>query len=295
MCKTLSQPQPVQKSTINPILLQSLAVITDLSLAELRTALKGLGEDVPLHWTKVELRYRLEEVTGKNTSVNVKNKNTAETSPMQTMVKRLNTASRKKSDLLAFCTNELSLTNLENKDHCPAPDGGHEGHQRAHGSPRIGCGSFGKHFKATYQHIRDHEPQYAEWVKTTAVENPTSSDPRLRRLARWLCLQDDQELLPDKNQTPDFMTKFRSSEPKPKPATRRSNPPPVEGAASSSSTATQAQMQTMFEMIQSLKEEIGELKGQPQRKKGYRTEESGNETEGSFSVVHPKNPKSGSP
>ena len=115
MCKTLSQPQPVQKSTINPILLQSLAVITDLSLAELRTALKDLGEDVPLHWTKVELRYRLEEVTGKNTSVNVKNKNTAETSPMQTMVKRLNTASRKKSDLLAFCTNELSLTNLENK------------------------------------------------------------------------------------------------------------------------------------------------------------------------------------
>ena len=262
----------------------------DLTLEELRKAVKDLGEEPSRGATKVELRYRLEELTGKDTSVNVKTA-AKEASPMQGLVKRLNAASRKKADLVNFCRQDLSMDMdaLSNKtiaqlqmlamQHISS-------HTQPHYSDQVG---FGKHNRRTYLDVYHNEKGYCQWVQTTAVENPTSSDPRLRRFARWLQQQEDSEILPEVEAKKDFTTQFRPK--------NRSGPPrrvteEATGSASSNSSETvnQQMMATMFEMIQNLKDEIVELKGEPTRKKGAKSEESGTETDGSYAMVNAKSP-----
>ncbi|CAE7825661.1 GIP [Symbiodinium sp. CCMP2592] len=257
----------------------------DLNLEDLRKALRDLGEDPSPSWTKVELRYRLQELTGKDTSINVKTP-AKDTSPMLGLVKKLNAASRKKQDLVTFCRDEISMdmSGLENKTIAQLQMLAMKqisSHTAPHPTDLLG---FGKHVRRTYLDVAQNEKEYCSWVKTTAEENPHNSDPRLRRFARWLQLQEDCEILPEVAPKKDFTTQFRPAARN--SSTKKSTEATNSASASSSSEAMNQQMMaTMFEMIKDLRGEIAELKGEPVRKKGVKPEESGTETDGSYAMV----------
>ncbi|CAE7205304.1 RE1 [Symbiodinium sp. CCMP2592] len=257
----------------------------DLNLEDLRKALRDLGEDPSPSWTKVELRYRLQELTGKDTSINVKTP-AKDTSPMLGLVKKLNAASRKKQDLVTFCRDEISMdmSGLENKTIAQLQMLAMKqisSHTALHPTDLLG---FGKHVRRTYLDVAQNEKEYCSWVKTTAEENPHNSDPRLRRFARWLQLQEDCEILPEVAPKKDFTTQFRPAARN--SSTKKSTEATNSASASSSSEAMNQQMMaTMFEMIKDLRGEIAELKGEPVRKKGVKPEESGTETDGSYAMV----------
>ena len=126
--------------------------MTDLSREELRLALAQLGEQPPSSWTKVELRLRLEQVSGEDMSQKVKNK-PADRSPYEILVAQLNASSKNKRTLIRFCENELRMTNL---DSWSIPRIQHEAmkeiyqHAEAHPSDLVG---FGAHAALTYRQI----------------------------------------------------------------------------------------------------------------------------------------------
>ncbi|CAE7735180.1 RE1, partial [Symbiodinium sp. CCMP2456] len=164
---------------------------------ELRAVLIQLGEQPLRDWTKLELAFRIAELTGEDMSVNIKKKS-KDKSPMQELTQKLNAAARtRKSELIRFCESELRMTNL---DRWTVDRIKMEGMKRVmeltEGDFRDAV-SFGRHGLLTYQELYTQEKSYCQWVLQTARDRPTESDPRLRRLARWIESQDHAELQSD--------------------------------------------------------------------------------------------------
>ena len=83
-------------------------IMSGLTRKELQAKLEEQGESVPSGWTKVEMLLRIEELTGINQASTVPAK--TEKSDYQELVQNLNKASRKKSELQAFCADTLGIT-----------------------------------------------------------------------------------------------------------------------------------------------------------------------------------------
>ncbi|CAE7250584.1 unnamed protein product [Symbiodinium necroappetens] len=171
--------------------------MADLTREELRAVMVQLGEQPPRGWTKVELAFRISELTGEDMSVKLKGKN-KDKSPLQELTQRLNAAAReRKSALISFCEKELRMSNLDSWTVSRIQMAGMQRVMELTEGDFRDTVSFGKHGLLTYQELYDQDQSYCRWVVQTARDRPTESDPRLRRLARWIERQDDAELQPD--------------------------------------------------------------------------------------------------
>ena len=246
--------------------------MTDLTREELRLALRQVGEDPPMRWTKPELRLRLEQVTGEDMSKKVK-KETVEQSPYEELVKRMNAASRRKQDLIEFCHKELRMTNLDRMTIAMIQHAAmYKIYEMApmHPSDLVG---FGKHGRMTYRALRQQEPGYAKWVKETARndEGKNLSDPRLIRVARWLENEGDEEMIPATKKI-DYknlaITKAKS-----KARGSQDGYAPTEATSSNPEDTALDLMKNMCQAIEDLKNEVAVLKQEPRRKTSSKEEE----------------------
>ncbi|CAE7947875.1 RE1 [Symbiodinium sp. KB8] len=261
-----------------------MANINKMTKAALQDELATLGERAPTRWTKLELKARIQELRGDQEEVE-----TTTGSILQDRTRALRKAAKKKSDLVKFCQDlGLMLNGNETmmvmecralkklQEECP-------------GSPQDYVG-FGKHSQLQYIDIlRDYEG-YATWVKQMFKDDPegTSTDPRLRRLAKWLMEADEELVIP----------KARKS------VGRREEPmaPPRHTPGSSSSTLDRTgnqgepalaniiaeqnkRMDQMADVIELLRNELTTSRGEPQRKGNDRKHDDGNLTDSSYSVV----------
>ena len=239
--------------------------MTDLTREELRQALIQAGETPPARWTKPELRLRLEQVTGEDMSQKVK-KETVERSPYDEMVRKMNAASRRKSDLIDFCQTELRMSNLDRMTIAKIQ---HAAMQKiyelapAHPSDIVG---FGTHGRLTYQRLRQQEPGYAKWVKKTARddEGKNLSDPRLVRLARWLENEGDEEMVPETKKI-DYKN-LVTNKAKSKASAAKAGYASTEATSSTPEDTALDLMKNMCQAIEELKNEVAVLKKEPRRK-----------------------------
>ncbi|OLP78279.1 hypothetical protein AK812_SmicGene41561 [Symbiodinium microadriaticum] len=257
--------------------------MTDLTREELRLALRQVGEDPPMRWTKPELRLRLEQVTGEDMSKKVK-KETVEQSPYEELVKRMNAASRRKQDLIEFCHKELRMTNLDRMTIAMIQHAAmYKIYEMApmHPSDLVG---FGKHGRMTYRALRQQEPGYAKWVKETARndEGKNLSDPRLIRVARWLENEGDEEMIPATKKI-DYknlaITKAKS-----KARGSQDGYAPTEATSSNPEDTALDLMKNMCQAIEDLKNEVAVLKQEPRRKTSSKEEEP-TDAKGSMAVA----------
>ena len=91
--------------------LRALRVMADLTGDQLRGMLRSKGEEPPRSWTKVELRMRLEEMTGED--MTSKEPLKSDKSAYEKLVVQLNAASRRKADLIGYCRGQLKMGNLD--------------------------------------------------------------------------------------------------------------------------------------------------------------------------------------
>ena len=233
---------------------------------QLRHAILQHGEEPPKSWTKIELRQRLSEIAEEGLAYGSKKK---ERTQLQEKIKDLNQAAKKKEHLkqhlmamgLELTGNETSamLQNLGMK------------HITMQTTPEAGdVVGFGKFSNHTYQALRDQEPGYCRWVVTTAAEEGTGSDYRLRRLATWLNQAENEELVkPAKMLLKD---KKKLNEPG-QPSQGYKTP-----ASKETSKETQL-LQKMMDKMEKMQEEIADLRQERPRKKNDRSRPSGNEGE----------------
>ena len=254
--------------------------MADLKLEELRAALAQLGETAPKTWTRAEIRVRLEELTGEDLSKNVKSKH-QDASPAQQLTKKLNAAAnRRKADLVSFCEQELRMSNIDKWTmNRIQMEGLKKVLEITEGDFRD-LVSFGKHGLLTYQELYDQDKSYCRWVVETAQERQEKSDFRLRRLARWIQKQDEEELKPE------------SSRQMGRPILsllQKSGYKDIQSTALSSENKDE-RLDALTAVIKELSAEVQNLKDerQPARKKGKDKEEEMPETDGSFAMISPQ-------
>ncbi|CAE7036286.1 RE1, partial [Symbiodinium sp. CCMP2456] len=244
-------------------------------MEELRLALAQLGEQPPSSWTKVELRLRLEQVTGEDMSQKIKKK-PIDRSPYEIMVAQLNASSKNKRTLINFCERDLMMHNL---DRWSIPRIQHEAMKKiynqtaAHPSDLVG---FGAHAALTYRQIQHEQEGYCLWLKKEAKKGPDECDARLIRLANWLEMEGDIEMKASESKI--NVLKLAAAKKASKPE------------AASSSENTEVLLRNMYETIEGLKEEIASLKGEPQRKAAASRE---THTETKSPDMKPTTPSSG--
>lgn len=144
--------------------------------AELIAKLQELGEDVPSHWTGMQIRARLSELKALYKAQG--------RSQLQEKMIVLNKAAKKKSHLQDLAT-QVQVTFTQHTTIAQLYAKVEEKivmETDAQATDKVDFGKFGN---ATYQDILIHHKDYAKWVLDT---NRESSDPhwRLRRLASWL-------------------------------------------------------------------------------------------------------------
>lgn len=162
-----------------------MASVAQLDAAGLRTRLLVQhGETALKEWSKMQLLLRVTELEGPDGLVPKK----AEVSPLRVMEVEINKAARKKATLMAFIREQLpvNLTGNETIEilKLKALDAAYRT-CAAHPQDWVG---FGQHANKKYQEVYVQEPEYCQWVQTTAAEGPTC--PKLLRLANWLEQQD---------------------------------------------------------------------------------------------------------
>ena len=227
-----------------------MPAVCNMKKDALIAAIQELGEEPPSSWGVTELRCRLlqmEEAQG----ITKKDKKT----PLQRLVIQMNVASKKKENLQAFARQEMGLTITTNetvaqlqrqcmeKIYYLAP---------ADAQDPVG---FGEHSSLTYAEIKTMQPQYCQWVKTTAQEGTHCQ--RLGRLAAWL------------NQPEQQINKINTKGPM---TTKTPSQKSVSAHSSSSATSvalqqTQEMMGTMVEVMKGIKEELSALKEERPHKK----------------------------
>ena len=217
--------------------------------AQVADGLDHLGETPPSSWTMVELKSRLAELKEEQGIPLKKGQNKTE---LQRWTIALNKASGK-----AFCQEQVGLTitgsetmdvlkrqALEKIYYLATP----------HATDGVG---FGAHASLTYEEVKQQEPDYCQWVLTTAQEGKSSY--RLSRLSQWLKMEMEEE------------TKMKQQ---PKAAAKKSMASPAKSKAASSRSATSAassmQMEMMNQMMSTLtalKEEVEQMREEKPHKK----------------------------
>ena len=227
-----------------------VANMSDLKKSELRQELEKLGERPPTNWTKIQLKYRLEELTGQDMSVSSKSRN-KKVSEMSVWVKELNkNKEKRKTEFISWCERELAMTNLDSYTKAriemeamkkimtlSEPDG----------SDPV---SFGKYGPQTYAETARIDPSYCRWVVHTAKTNAADADPRLIRFSRWLNDQDQREMVPAEN---PVTTKYPLQEPKTVTMTTTTT------TSTASSSGYQQQMSQLVETVAALRDEVAAL------------------------------------
>lgn len=223
--------------------------------------LQQLGETPPNGWTMTELKARLMELQEEKGIPETKTKTNK--TELQQWVVALNKASKKKADLFQWCEETLGMATNKNETIAQVQKKAMERiYQRAtaHGTDPVG---FGEHSSLCYEELRDSQPGYAKWAIQTAQEGECSF--RMKRLTEWL-LQNpkDQEMPPQQHVQKGYNKKAESL-----------------GAGSSakseasSNSEMVAAMQMMMAHMESMKEEIEELRGR-HHKKSNKEESDGN-------------------
>ena len=223
--------------------------------------LEMLGETPPDSWTLADVKCRIHELRQEQGLGEKSNKKLTQ---LKSLMIEMNKASRQKAQLVSFATQQLQIP-LRNETIAqiqvlcikkiymmtePA------------GEDPVG---FGEHCSKTYQQLKEEAPRYAQWVMTTAKEEP-EGDYRLRRLAHWL----EQEKIMDTDKNKILPRKVA-------PADKSKI---TKGSAGSSGNM-ESNMEMMQQTIQKLQEELAALHEERPRKKQSAEEMSAD----SFSMV----------
>ena len=220
------------------------------SKADLIEAIESLGETPPSSWTMVELKSRLSELKEEN---GIPSNSRRVRSDLQEWTIKLNKAATKNANLQAFCQKDLglSISGAETIDQLKRASL-EKIYMITSPHPSDGVG-FGAHASLTYDEIKLAQPEYCQWVKTSAAEG--GCNYRLTRLARWLEME---PAISAKKMMPKVTPR------KGKSRTGRSHSP---SAANSMSSQAMAMMTKMVHTIEGLKEEVEHLKeGKPHKK-----------------------------
>ncbi|CAE7357392.1 RE1 [Symbiodinium sp. CCMP2592] len=212
---------------------------------QLKEKLAELGEQTPTKWTKKEIVMRileLDQAAGETPKKVV--------TDLQSRIRELGVASRKKSTLEAYCQQIGVVTSCNHTMYTLEQAALRRLYDISEPAGEDVVG-FGKHSTETYMDIYRERHNYADWVKKTAQETD-ETDYRLRRLANWLERQADKEaeMIPVN---------------KPK-AKARAPPSPPASTARASTDATHELLQAMMTTVQGLQQEVQELRAERPRK-----------------------------
>lgn len=231
--------------------------------------LEKLGETPPEKWTVTELKSRLMEL---QEELGIKPERKNNKTELQQWVVALNKASKKKAELHRWTEDVLGMPHAENDTIAQIQKKAMERiYQRAaaHGTDPVG---FGEHSSLSYEELRNRHPDYAAWAIKTAQEG--SCCYRMTRLTNWL-LQNpkDQEMPQRQPQKSGYTKKIEN---------------PEKAASSSQETPSNqemvAAMQMMMAHMESMKEEIEELRGRHHKK----TKEDESDTNSSWGMLPQK-------
>ena len=148
--------------------------------AELVEILAGLGETAPVKWTREQILLRIQEI---EEETKVAPKDTKVIDEVQELRRALNKAARKKSDLQAFCTQQLGLELTMNETieklkvkaesvlAQKAPPRGDE------------LMGFGKHAGLSFGQVMMNHHDYVSWAVQSYHEGPVNW--RLERFVKW--------------------------------------------------------------------------------------------------------------
>ena len=250
-----------------------MPTIASLKKPELIEAIQNLGEEPPESWGVVELRCRLGELEEMHGIL--RQRGTVK-SPLQQMVVKLNTATKKKSALQAFAQ-ELGITNVGNSTVGQLQKTCLERiYVQTPTSPTDAVG-FGEHAHMTYEELREVDPDYCQWVRKMASEGQTCY--RLSRLATWLeNYQPPKTVKTTMSQTKTAKSKPTSSRPRSQTGSSHSK-----DANTVAIQETQALVLTLVDAMKDLKGDVETLKEErPHKKKEVSTDSE-------FSMLSEKN------
>ncbi|OLQ08926.1 Copia protein [Symbiodinium microadriaticum] len=215
----------------------------------LRAQLLEMGERPPTRWTKAELQQRVEELTGINPTIRIKNN---EVSEYRRLITEMNAAAKKKANLQAFCRDRLRMSQIDNYTIAQMVRAAtQEIYHRSTPDPSDMVG-FGKYAALTYAELK-------------------AKDPRLIRLAGWLDNQPDRVLQAVEKSKQRAASSAASSS-----ATTTRTPMPSttqkwSGRRSvgypQAAEESEDKLDKLQEMMLKMQEEIRELKTEPARKK----------------------------
>ena len=261
---TSPQAAPGATSTVAPPIPNSIMALMKLRKEQLKERLADLGEQTPSKWTKKEIVMRILEL---DPAADQQAKKV--TTDLQSRIRELGMASRKKATLEAFCQEIGVVTSGNNTMYTLEQLALRRLYDISEPAAEDVVG-FGKYSTETYMDIYQTRTNYAKWVKQTAQETD-ETDYRLRRLASWLTKQDGKE--------PELL---RVATPK---AKARAPPSPPASTARSSVDTTNELLQAMMATVQGLQQEVQEMRAERPRKEvraPISESESGN---GSFKMV----------
>ena len=254
-----------------PHLLRDSMVLSKLRKEQLQEKLAELGETAPSRWTKKEIIQRILEIDPEADKAPSKQR-----TDLQTRIKDLGVASRKKSTLVEYCQSiglgvepNDTIYRLEQRALRRLYDVSDPAAEDVVG--------FGRHSTETYQEILVQRPTYAMWVKQTAAET-SETDYRLRRLANWLEQQSTEEA-----------EMVRAPKEKIKAKAKAVMPPP--STAQSSSDNTAVMIQSLLETVQGLQQEVQEMRAERPRKEVRAPPSETDESKSSYQMVESR-PKS---
>ena len=251
---------------------------------EMIKMLAEVGEHVPDNWTKPQIRHRLEGVyqaRGLDVDAAFKKQKT----PLRSKIIQLNTASRKKAELVKLLQEEFMM---EVNPHQTVKQLQAKGldyiYENTACSPEDQV-SFGRHAQMTYAELRSSYPQYCDWVMKTSREEKECSI-HLRRLAMWLEQEKMQPIQVDMGTIAGGLKEPPPEEPR--ASTAATLPPKakaspkksgyktrVEAAASSAASDVSIKTEVLQDLVHSvaaLREEVATLKEERPRKKESRSE-----------------------
>ena len=148
-----------------------------LSKADLISKIKALGEDPPESWTKVELLARYNEMTASTSKRRAK-------TDLQEQIRRLNAASRKKSELEQFCK-DLGLSTPSRATMAEMQSAALDQIYTVTPPNGLDHVGFGPWAKLTYVQLLQ-KPDFCAQILTEAKNPEGRASPRLKRLAAWL-------------------------------------------------------------------------------------------------------------
>lgn len=213
---------------------------------EFIAALRQRGEDPPTKWGMTELRTRLLELQEENGEINQKGCATE----LQVKVKEMNKASRRKPDLQAWCRTEMGMPDMPNATIAQLQKAAMEKiymSTTAHPNDPVG---FGEHASLNYAEIKETQKEYCQWVKTTYQEGDCNY--RLARLARWLMKEPDQV----SKKTDKTGNKIEKKKETPSQSTTKED----------DTGALMQVMQQMVQRMESMQEEMEDLRGRSHKK-----------------------------